>query len=133
MDLKKIFNPLINNFDTILNFEDCLISPNGYVKFPNGLILQWGKYEKETYFSSGEIITISFPITFPNEVFSFSGIVSPGHNNSITFHFACTINQDLSTSLPKITNSSVELIVWDENDNTPTQGKGYLWWIAIGY
>ena len=42
-----------------------LLEQNGYVKFANGLILQWG-YSKSS--------TVKFPIRFPSQVF-FCGIV----------------------------------------------------------
>lgn len=37
---------------------DSLLAQNGYVKFANGLILQWG------FVSSGDNVTVTFPITF---------------------------------------------------------------------
>lgn len=39
-----------------------LLEQNGYVKFANGLILQWGTYEVANF--STNLITISFPISF---------------------------------------------------------------------
>lgn len=47
------------------------LSQNGYVKFANGLIIQWGT-------SDGGVVT--FPVQFPNKVLNV--IVSPLVNNS---------------------------------------------------
>lgn len=47
------------------------LSPNGYVKFANGLIIQWGT-------SDGGVVT--FPVQFPNKVLNI--IVSPLVTNS---------------------------------------------------
>jgi len=42
------------------------LAVNGYQKLPSGLIIQWG-FDTTTY--SGGLVTITFPITFPNAVF----------------------------------------------------------------
>lgn len=47
------------------------ITTNGYIKFTNGLIIQWGSC---SFPSSSAEYTFTYPITFPNEVFFVSGI-----------------------------------------------------------
>lgn len=65
------FKDIIADNDLALLKDDgayivaALLEQNGYVKFSNGLILQWG-YSKSC--------TVKFPIRFPSQVF-FCGIV----------------------------------------------------------
>ena len=43
------------------------LSANGYQKLPSGLIIQWGSH------AAGTSLAVSFPIAFPNAVFSVVG------------------------------------------------------------
>ena len=45
------------------------VNPNGYAKFGNGLIIQWGTTPTQTSSTEDEF-TQNFPITFPNNCFS---------------------------------------------------------------
>jgi len=49
----------------------CSKSTNGYTKLPNGLILQWGKSTANVS-GTGWVynVSVTFPVQFPNEVFS---------------------------------------------------------------
>lgn len=42
---------------------------NGYITLSNGLIIQWGR---QGSLANGGVRTVSFPITFPNAIFSFA-------------------------------------------------------------
>jgi len=44
----------------------CSKTQNGYTKLPNGLIIQWGRYDG----GEDEPVQINFPITFPTTCFS---------------------------------------------------------------
>lgn len=44
------------------------LAETGWCKLPNGLILQWGKFNKGHSFVSDEQRLVTFPITFPNKV-----------------------------------------------------------------
>ena len=44
------------------------LAETGWCKLPNGLILQWGKFNKGYGFVSDEQRLVTFPITFPNKV-----------------------------------------------------------------
>jgi hypothetical protein len=85
------------------------LSTDGYIKWSNGLIEQWGV----VYCTEGATITFDFPITFPNACWnititpdsSVNGNSWPNHANVI------------STSQASIT------------DNT---GNANFWWRAIG-
>lgn len=62
------FKDIIADNDLALLKDDgayivaALLEQNGYVKFSNGLILQWGTYE--TANASNKLITITFPVSF---------------------------------------------------------------------
>ena len=55
----------IDTQDTNNGIVAALLEQNGYVKFSNGLILQWGYSETRA---------ITFPIAFPNKVFAILAI-----------------------------------------------------------
>ena len=60
------------------DWEASLTEPNGYQKFPSGLIMQWGLYPSTL---TSEVATsITFPINFPSECLSMSvsGRNAPG-------------------------------------------------------
>ena len=48
------------------SIEDSKLSANGYVKFGNGFIVQWGSDTR----ADDDEYDITFPINFPNECFS---------------------------------------------------------------
>ena len=59
---------------TALEFAE-LFDHSGYVKLPNGLIIQWGKFNICVWGSSSDggksyVVEKSYPITFPNMAFS---------------------------------------------------------------
>jgi len=123
MDLKKIFNPLINNFDTILNFEDCLISANGYVKFPNGLILQWGKSTVNVSEAGWVLdVSVTFPVQFPNEVFHISIFRDNFNTADLYVH---------DRRVHDITTSSFQYDF--DASGVGTSGSVNWYWLAIGY
>jgi hypothetical protein len=76
-------NDVDSNLDTALvtekrikDYVDNNISgvndENGWVKLPNGLIMQWGMSERTTAFQEDEIIT--FPLEFPTQCLNVVGI-----------------------------------------------------------
>ncbi len=54
-------NITLSNALTNLGFAGQSLTPNGYFKFPNGLIFQWGY----STMNAGSNTTITFPISFP--------------------------------------------------------------------
>jgi hypothetical protein len=56
-------------------FSETSFGTSGYYRFRNGIIIQWGRTPNV---SGGTNTTFTFPITFPNEVFSATGTVSAG-------------------------------------------------------
>ena len=59
-----------SSFNNFVNSK----SDNGYTYLPNGMIMQWG--QGSSYVDATQVIPISFPITFPNAVYSLTtGII----------------------------------------------------------
>lgn len=53
-------------------------SGNGYVRFPNGLIIQWGSFVQ----AASWVGTVTFPIAFPNACFSASIVMQQAGRNT---------------------------------------------------
>ena len=104
------FKDIIADNDLALLKDDgayivaALLEQNGYVKFSNGLILQWGLASTAT----GRAPAL-FPIAFPNAIFS---VVAVSHYTGFA------ISQLTLTGFSTTINSDT--------------GDGLLWWIAIG-
>ncbi len=87
------------------------LSTSGYQKLSNGLIIQWG-FDTTTY--SGGLVTITFPIAFPNSVFTV---------NSNKY-----ISGDTDGGAVSAFTSSMSLTGFSMSTNA----AGCVW-IAIGY
>lgn len=89
------------------------LSGDGYVKFANGLIIQWGR---EALVGAGTTSTVTLPIAFPNNIF-------------ICFGGPSAINVGLDSSSCSAgkngTSTSTILVTTDANGGGTT-------WIAIG-
>lgn len=81
-----------------------LLEQNGYVKFANGLILQWGLASTKTGRNPAP-----FPIAFPNAIFSVVAV-----SNYTSFAIKQLTLTGFGTSIDSDT------------------GAGLLWWIAVG-
>lgn len=99
----------IDTQDTNNGIVAALLEQNGYVKFANGLILQWGKW-KGSYQTAA---TITFPIAFG---VCYSVCVTSIHNNTGS-NYCDYIDRVLS-----YTNTAVKIYV-----NTSS-----FFWIAVG-
>lgn len=88
---------------------DSLLAQNGYVKFANGLILQWGT-NAEASSSSG--VTISYPLAFSSAVYSVAIVPEGG-------------NQASKCGVSSITTSNFK---YYRVDGSPTGSR----WLAIG-
>lgn len=62
------------------------VNPNGYAKFGNGLIIQWGVTPTQTTFTE-EVFVQSFPIVFPNNCFSVIMSMNIVANKSIDANY----------------------------------------------
>lgn len=109
--------------------------PNGYVKLPNGLILQWGctdnpKGDSGAVFNDKK--TMHFPISFPNRCLSVNLSDTLGWAGETTYVGAMIISFDNS--------SFVFYNDWDSFDYTSYSSKysipfpnGFYHYIAIGF
>jgi len=96
-------------------FGDYSKSTNGYTKLPNGLILQWGKYVT----NSNNPVTITFPISFPNAVFSV--VIAISDSWTVT----------TAGKIKSLDTTSFEVEVRD--DTGALRHTDYIYWMAIGY
>ena len=84
------------------------LGTNGYAKFANGLMLQWGYCR-----ASGTTHTLNFPISFPN--MRFIGIAQIAQPNDKVYCYFDP-NEGTRETAPIINNAS----------------GGYFWWFATG-
>ena len=98
---------------------------NGYLKLPNGLILQWGKVASGW---PGEgPYTVTFPIAFPNKCLNTQiTIWSDGRKGSVNLDITIPVGTIRSASFDALFNSI------GFPGSTAMDLKG-LYWFAIGY
>ncbi|HMV68192.1 MAG TPA: hypothetical protein PKA64_15200, partial [Myxococcota bacterium] len=96
-----------------LTLGSSLAAENGYTRLPNGFIMQWGVVPA----NAAHPRRFSFPIAFPNEVFS---IVSSVRENNI-----------ILSNPVLISTSQADMYVWKSNDATIDNTHG-VYWFAIG-
>lgn len=75
---------------------DPSLSANGYIIFPNGLIIQWGSVQMGGVSSSIQTAAVSFPMQFPNSLYVIAGTVD-NHANA-TWGVVISIARGQSTS-----------------------------------
>lgn len=98
-----------------------LKSENGYQKLPGGLIIQWGAIDY-TAFPGEPLVSITFPIAFPNACLNFST------TRKMSMHDAAG---DGASHLVSTTKTGAEVSLQNISANT-----GYLrgcTWFSIGY
>ena len=93
------------------------LAQNGYVKFANGLILQWG-YNQANLLAGG--ITIAFPITYPNAAFSVVGIPTAalGGADLAAYSMTAVTKYNFTVKGDALTNGVK---------------SSYIFWISIGH
>jgi hypothetical protein len=94
---------------------------SGYVKFPNGLYLQWGTGSLTASGSNQYSVAVTFPITFPTACVHVDA--SMEYASSPIFHY----NNHVKTP------SSATLYFADEGANTQTISARPFTYFAIGY
>jgi hypothetical protein len=87
---------------------------NGYVKFPGGLIIQWG----QTYGSTSGYVTVNFPIAFPVAVLKVVGSTASGDSTGVFVMFGASMSK---TSFPTICTGASGF------------AANVFHWITIGY
>jgi len=98
----------------------CSKNSNGYQKLPSGLIIQWGRGTISSPASgSYNIVTVTFPITFPNGILrGYVCLDGYGANTK----WMCIFCQNFQTN-----SMDVGLVV------SANEVDRYFDWIAIGY
>lgn len=107
-------SPWYNPATTILSAS---LGQNGYIKYTNGLIIQWGRFN-----SGGGAVPTTFPITFPNSVYAIAGsnIDASSSNTTSTIKAVGTTNAGTTFYAPYrgsgstigFTNSTSETFTW---------------------
>lgn len=111
------FKDIIADNDLALLKDDgayivaALLEQNGYVKFSNGLILQWGTYEQNTKIS--ETKTITLPIAFSGTTY----VLTLGQKSDSYWTNGANVNYVAKTA------TSIDIYYCD--------GYGFGW-VAIG-
>lgn len=98
---------------------DGFLSNPGWIKFPNGLILEWGIIQDVT-FNGMHYYTINFPKQLPHTVVSAnaSAIIANASYNGIAAAYVENVTND------QITVAS---------DEYSTSYSGKISWMVIGY
>lgn len=93
-----------------LGFAGQSLTSNGYYKFPNGLIIQWG-YVSATGSTSSQ--TITFPIAFPNACLNVITQIDYSSSNGFAAAYICVLSKSTTNFIANYTLSR--------------------YWLAIGY
>lgn len=95
------------------------LAQNGYVKFSNGLILQWGYVSHNDYRSDTPKVAV-FPIAFTKTIYTIS-----------TQLYMSGIRPDIGTGpyVASYSNSQMSIIFNDERSGVLMDGA---WWIVVG-
>ncbi len=98
---------------------------NGYLKLPNGLILQWGKVASGW---PGEgPYTVTFPVTFPNKCLNTQiTVLSDGRKGSVNLDITIPVGTVRPVSFDALFNGI------GYQGSTAADFKGF-YWFAIGY
>ena len=95
------------------------LTPNGYTKLPNGLILQWGQVPSATYgANTNTAVSITFPVSFQNAAFISTYSLSTKNVNSA---FTLSATKSLTGLDMNVNNSSA------------SSHTSSIDWFAIGY
>jgi hypothetical protein len=110
-------SPVPNQWATVGSFASSFVSGNGFKKYSDGLIVQWGSAAS----SASADVVVGFPIAFPGAVFSVvtsqSGFLTGG-----------TSNTTVSTGSITSTNFLLGAYV----GSTGARAASTVSWIAIG-
>ena len=87
------------------------LAVNGYQKLPGGLIIQWGNIASA---ASGAIVTVTFPIAFPNAVLTGQATASGNSTTAIS-----AWRDNLTTTQFAIRSDGI--------------ANSAIYWLAIGY
>lgn len=107
-----------------------LLSENGYTKFPNGLIIQWGVLQDVSLIQVWH--TVNFPIEFPHAAFSVQAVSAGNPTKNGGLGFSSTAGDTLCSYHSLTTKSMVVGYDYD-GEGRYAINNGDIYWIAIGY
>lgn len=111
-------SPWYNPATTILSAN---LGQNGYIKYTNGLIIQWGRFT-----SRGRGIQVTFPIAFTSSVFAIAGSnIAATNTNTTSTIKASNVTTASATFYAPYRGSGSSAGFTDSTSETFT-------WIAIG-
>ena len=96
-----------------------LLEQNGYIKFANGLILQWGYVDDASNYS--HIVELSFTIAFVTTPYIVDAIMALQKESSSNFFYALPVS---------VTNTTAKLY-YSGYGGGSNNTRGYFW-LAIG-
>lgn len=96
---------------------------NGYVKLPNGLIMQWGEHT-DADIAHGEDFSVSFPLTFPTALLQIKG--QPNDN-------ALSVTSSSMASVQRIISSSTSGFTAEVGNVAGSAMNMTYKWNAIGH
>lgn len=111
-NINKIYSN--SNSDKVTTFQS--FGSNGYCKFSNGLIIQWGR---NGGMSKGTQVTVTFPTAFTTTNYSISGCATYSQGAG-----------DKRSSWYGYPNSTSNFILGSRFEE---YGNNTIYWIAIGY
>lgn len=104
------------NWRVLNGYGGAALAANGWQKLPSGLIIQWGSCSFNN--PSAGLANVTFPIAFPNSVFSVSGLPDSTNNVSVIESMNYTL----------LTNSTVQFVCGMNTSLYTGHGR----WMAIG-
>ena len=115
---------------TDASIVDKLLGQNGYIKYSNGLIIQWGWYPQSN--GSGSSAAFSFPISFPHKCFvcDTCEMIKDNFSSSLDVYFSFSYIRNPIEG-EGVTKASYGL--GDDWDINGTGTKNCVGMIAIGY
>ena len=108
------------SWTTAATIAEQSLTNNGYVKFSNGLIIQWGYLAFAG--TNRKESTITLPVSFSSKNYSFSGTIKS--NVSGTDKHSLCLSENARSS------STLTVCIYGADSSTTFNG---ITWIAVGY
>lgn len=93
---------------------------NGYQKLPSGIIIQWGKVDTTFTWTTGNKVSVLFPIQFPNGCLTLS----------VTSKLADVVGGVVTVHVKDFTNTGADFM---SDNSSYVNTPGTLMYFAIGH
>ena len=104
------------NNQEVMKSKQAFSSGTGYVKFKNGLIMQYGN-KQNSYFDENHLEKIDFPLIYPNKCMIVLTSVRKYSGGKLTAYIH-DYNKDFFNVLPGYSHG---------------EGRGDYYWLSLGY